>query len=189
MSPKPSMGILTVITGPMFAGKTKSLIECVKGLPPRVKVMTFKPTTDTRYDSADIISHNGDRVPAQWVDPDLRGVDLCEFIIIDEAQFLTLEATFRIRTLLLQGADITLAGLDLTYTEEPFGQMPTLLALASVVTKLTGTCAQCGARSTRTFRKGSQKEVVLVGGTQTYESRCYACYHGINQVGSKPLVV
>jgi len=174
------MGNLTVITGPMFAGKTRSIISCIQGLPAKAQVKAYKPTVDTRYDTADIISHNGERIPAQWVDTDLNGVSLSDFIVVDEAQFLTLEAVYRIQNLLQQGASITLAGLDLDYLERPFGQMALIFSIASSVVKLTGTCAQCGGMSTRTFRKSNHKEVTLIGGSHTYEPRCYSCYHGVN---------
>ncbi|MFM1805281.1 MAG: hypothetical protein RL136_2160, partial [Planctomycetota bacterium] len=60
---------LTVICGPMFAGKTTELqrrIACARDDGSRV--LAVKPARDTRYAEHEIVTHGGIRVPARAVD-------------------------------------------------------------------------------------------------------------------------
>lgn len=63
-----------------------------------------------------------------------------QFIGIDEAQFFNEALIGVVKTLLQQGKHIVLAGLDTDFRGEPFHPMPTLLALADEVHKLTAIC-------------------------------------------------
>lgn len=164
---------LSVLCGPMFAGKTEGLID--RTLRANRAVRVYKPTVDTRYEGSAILSHAGRRIPATWTTPDLRDVQSGGFIAIDEAQFLDLEAIERVRVLVRQGTDLVLAGLDLTFHGEPFGPMPSFLAMADEVVKLKARCA-CGRPATRTFRKHTGDSVVLIGGAELYEPRCLPCW-------------
>jgi len=71
---------------------------------------------------------------------------------IDEAQFFTGELVPVIRELLQNKKRVIVAGLDLDFRGEPFGIMPTLLALADEVTKLHAICSVCGNIATKTQR-------------------------------------
>ena len=73
------------------------------------------------------------------------------------------------------------AGLDLDFRGEPFGPVPTLLARAEHVEKLTAIC-RCGAAATRTQRligghpAHYDDPVILVGAQESYEPRCRRCH-------------
>lgn len=57
-------GLITVITGPMFAGKTKKLIEYYHNLKKTgKKILAFKPVIDKRYSQTEIVSHDNDKIP------------------------------------------------------------------------------------------------------------------------------
>src|SRR5439155_19864011 len=83
---------LTLICGPMFAGKTRTLIELV--LAAGESAVAAKPDVDTRFGRGVIVSHDGARLPAI---PLSSTADLHEaasgakLLAVDEAQFLTLD--------------------------------------------------------------------------------------------------
>jgi thymidine kinase len=173
-------GRLELVVGPMFSGKTEALIKRVaefgftrSGL----KVAVFKPVTDTRHAEAAVVSHDGSRISAQWLERDApnlpRDVNL---IAIDEVQFLSLDAIPNIMGAVSAGVHVLASGLDLTFRAEPFGPVPALLALADNVTKLTSRCSRCFQPATRSQRRVGVPDPVLVGGAESYEPRCLACF-------------
>lgn len=179
-------GKLTVYCGPMFAGKSSSLIAelelaCEEGK----RVLVIKPKIDNRYSDDDIISHDGVSLKdvtgheVLVLDVDacvkLEDLELVDLLLIEEAHFFT-SLHEQIKTYMLMGVDIVAVGLDMDSDGEPFGIMPHLLSMASNVYKLTGLCAVCQQEATMTFRKLVARSMsqVLVGGSETYEPRCFA---------------
>jgi thymidine kinase len=65
-----------------------------------------------------------------------------------------------------------------TFTGEPFEPLPTLMALAERVDKLTSICAVCGAdaiyhaRVAATEAADTTLVTENVGGLETYQARC-----------------
>jgi len=183
-------GSLCVIAGPMFAGKTEALLDRVAAAEAAGQaVEVFKPTTDTRWPgTANVISHAHRSHVAHWLTPDAhfsfedpKPVPLYEkfrvlkLIAIDEAQFLTAPAVKSVLKALEAGVDVVLAGLDLTWNGEAFGNLPTFMALADEVVKLRSRCS-CGKPASRSYRLVQSKEIVLVGGAEAYEPRCLSCF-------------
>ena len=80
------------------------------------------------------------------------------------------------------GKRVIVAGLDLTFAEEPFEPMPEVMALADRVDKLQAVCVVCGGVATRSQRLIDGKPapvdgpVIQVGGVGSYEARCRICY-------------
>jgi len=74
------------------------------------------------------------------------------------------------------GKRVLIAGLDTTFSNEPFGPIPDLMALADDVTKLSAVCMVCGAPAIHTQRLGQSQELVVVGAAGLYEARCRACF-------------
>jgi len=81
-----------------------------------------------------------------------------------------------------EGRSVLISGLDQDFLGRPFNSMPTLLALADEVTKLTAICTVCGAEATRTQRlvggrpAAADDPLIVVGGMNDdrYEARCRA---------------
>jgi len=176
-------GWIEVITGPMFAGKTEELIRRLKTLSyTKDKIQAFKPAIDNRYDKSDIASHNGNKFTSYPVKDvkDLVSKILpdTEVIAIDEVQFFDNSIVGLCDELADKGIRVIVAGLDTDFRDEPFGPMPTLLAKAEMVTKLTAVCTICGCAATKTQRMINGKpadysgKVVLVGAKESYEARC-----------------
>jgi thymidine kinase len=111
-------GLITVISGPMFAGKTKKLIEYYHNLKEADKrILVFKPTIDKRYSQTEIVSHDNEKIPAlavkevkeisQFLDQDT------EIILIDEVQlFFSDEMVGFFDNLAKEGKQIIATSLD-----------------------------------------------------------------------------
>ena len=180
----PSPGRIEVITGPMFSGKSEELIRRLKRARiARQRVACFKPDIDLRYHRTAIASHSSlthDAVTVantrhlrEALYPQLADV---EVIGIDEAQFFDPALVQLTGELVHLGKRILLAGLDTTFTGDPFGPIPALMAISDEVTKLSAVCMVCGAPAIHTQRLGASRELVVVGAAGIYEARCRACF-------------
>ena len=180
-------GRLEVITGPMFSGKSEELIRrLTRAQIAGKKVTSFKPKIDNRYSQNEIVSHSGSRIGAisQPNNSMARVVmENYDVIGIDEAQFFDPDDLLEhIKLGIENGKTIIVTGLDLTYRQEPFGIVPTLMAMADRVDKLNAVCAVCGndAMMTQRLVNGDPApfdgETIQVGGLDTYEARCRNCF-------------
>jgi thymidine kinase len=177
-------GRIEVITGPMFSGKSEELIRRLKRARiAKRRVACFKPDLDVRYHRHAIASHSAQTLDAHTVAnvEDLKAIllpmlDSVEVVGIDEAQFFDSSLVELANHLVHTGHRVILAGLDTTFSGEPFAPIPELLAIADEVTKLSAVCMQCGAPAVHTQRLGSNQSLVLVGAAGVYEARCRACF-------------
>ena len=178
-------GVLEVITGPMFSGKSEELIRRLKRARiARQRVACYKPDIDLRYHRTAIASHSEQTMEAAVVTPNsdrLREVlfadglvERIEVVGLDEAQWFDAGIQPLALELVALGKRVVLAGLDTTFANEPFGPVPTLMALADKVTKLNAVCMTCGAPAIHTQRLGTSTELVVVGAAGLYEARCRA---------------
>ncbi|HMF65532.1 MAG TPA: thymidine kinase [Edaphobacter sp.] len=179
---KPIPGRIEVITGPMFSGKSEELIRRLKRARiARQRVACYKPDIDLRYHRTAIASHGSQTHEAHTVTnverlrealfPQLHEIDV---IGVDEAQFFD-EAIIPLSVELVHlGKRVVMAGLDTTFTAEPFGPIPALMAIADEVTKLSAVCMVCGQPAIHTQRLGQSQELVVVGAAGLYEARCRA---------------
>lgn len=169
-------GWVEVIAGCMFSGKTEELIRRLRRATfAKLNVKVFKPIIDVRYSKDEIVSHSEQVFPSIMVSDSKEIIDLvgdADIIGIDEAQFFDKEITTVALSLAKLGKRVIIAGLDMDYKGEPFGQMPTLLAIAEYVTKPKAICVVCGSPATMTQRNTKSKEQVDVGATDKYEARC-----------------
>lgn len=172
-------GWIEVICGSMFSGKTEELIRRLK----RVKIANlnaeiFKPAFDTRFDEVKIVSHDENKIqstPVKNSQTILLMANDVDVVGIDEAQFFDDQITSVCEKLALKGIRVIVAGLDMDYKGNPFGQMPNLLAVADYITKLHAICVRCGNIASISYRKISQEGQVLLGEKNIYEPRCRTC--------------
>jgi len=178
--PTPIPGVLEVVTGPMFSGKSEELIRRLKRARiARQRVACFKPDIDLRYHRTAIASHSSQTHEATTVATveDLRSalypqLAEVEVVGIDEVQFFDPAIIPFALELVALGKRVLMAGLDTTFSNEPFGPVPALMALADKVTKLSAVCMVCGQSAIHTQRLGQSQELVVVGAAGLYEARC-----------------
>jgi thymidine kinase len=179
-------GWLEVVCGPMFSGKSEELIRRLRRAEiAGQRVLIVKPRIDDRYDVAHVVSHAGARMRAVTADSATDVLGLAEgydAIGIDEVQFFDERIVAVVARLVESGVRVIAAGLDTDFRGEPFGSLPTLLAVAELVDKLQAVCHRCGGTATRTQRLLDGRpapfsgETVQVGALDSYEARCTACY-------------
>jgi thymidine kinase len=180
---KHHVGSIEVITGSMFSGKTDELIRRLRRATiARQKVQVFKPIIDNRYAVEKVTSHAGndyEALPIQKaadIQPNLETDTTV--IAIDEAQFFDVGIIPLVQQLAARGMRVIVAGLDTDFRGEPFGPMPTIMAVAEQVDKLHAICMVCGESASRTqrlvngFPARYDDPIVIVGASEMYEARC-----------------
>ena len=189
-------GRLELVVGPMFSGKSEELIRRLKRARiARQRVVCFKPDIDLRYHRTAIASHSQQTHEAETVanverlrETLAERLDEVDVVGIDEAQFFDDGVIGFAMELVHLGKRVIIAGLDTTFTAEPFGPIPALMAVADEVTKLSAVCMVCGAPAIHTQRLGASQELVVVGAAGIYEARCRACFRPyLDEHGSEQL--
>ena len=94
---------------------------------------------------------------------------------IDEAQFFDEHITEVCEKLASRGIRVIVAGLDMDYLGNPFGQMPNLFAIADYITKLHAICVKCGHIANVSYRIVKNENQILLGEKDAYEPRCRIC--------------
>jgi thymidine kinase len=172
-------GWIEVICGSMFSGKTEELIRRLKRVKiANLKVEIFKPKIDTRYDEIKIVSHDTNFINSTPVENSAAILLLAkdvDVVGIDEAQFFDEGIIDVCEQLAFRGIRVIVAGLDMDYMGQPFGQMPNLLAVADYIDKLHAICMECGNIAHVSYRKTAQSGQVLLGEKDIYEPRCRIC--------------
>lgn len=176
-------GSIEVICGSMFCGKTDELIRRLRRATiAKQKVQVFKPAIDNRYEEQKVASHAGSTFEAIPVSSSAQIlIELAEdttVVGVDEAQFFDDGIISVIEQMANNGIRVIAAGLDQTFSGEPFACMPVLMALAERVDKLQAICMVCGEPASRTQRLVNGKPakyndpVIIVGASELYEARC-----------------
>jgi thymidine kinase len=175
-------GRLEVIAGPMFAGKTEELLRRVRrAVIAGRRVEVFTHELDTRGQGR-IASHAGLDFPSRAVAsasaiPDEASDDV-DLVAIDEAHFFGADLVPAADELARRGIVVVIAGLDVTFAGQPFEPLPSLMAVAESVDKLTAICTVCGADAIFHARveRGPAGATDLVaehiGGAEKYQARC-----------------
>ncbi|MGL4343386.1 MAG: thymidine kinase [Metamycoplasmataceae bacterium] len=182
MLKKSDCGIIEVITGPMFSGKSEELIKRITILSyAEIKTLVIKPSFDNRFSNNKIISRNG-KVIKSFVAKNVKDIrdkldDSYKVIVIDEAQFFDNELVDFIQELVNKGIHVIISGLDLDFRMKPFGIMPSIFAIADKVDKLKAVCINCKKEANASFRKSNSIQTKKIGDLEEYEARCRKCHN------------
>ncbi|PNX92192.1 thymidine kinase-like protein, partial [Trifolium pratense] len=190
-------GEIHLFVGPMFAGKTTSLLRRIKSEVDNGRnVAMLKSSKDNRYAIDSVVSHDGVKFPC-WALPDLMSfkdkygheayqkmllmqLQTCNYdrlvvvvvtnvdVTIDEAQFFEDLYEFCCKAADEDGKIVVVAGLDGDYLRRSFGSVLHIIPIADTVTKLTARCEMCGKRAFFTLRKTEEKQTELIGGADLY---------------------
>ena len=177
----PNQGLIEVICGSMFSGKTEELIRRLnRARIARQRVEIYKPQIDTRYSEVEVVSHDSKSVASTPVDSSQSILLLAgeaDVVGIDEAQFFDSGLVEVCNTLANQGKRVIIAGLDMDFKGQPFGPMPALCAIAEDVTKVHAICVRCGSLGHVSHRIVEGDKQVLLGELAEYEPLCRRCYN------------
>jgi thymidine kinase len=186
---------LTVFSGPMFAGKTTSLINAINAAVEADDhvVVIIKPAMDNRYAEKAIVTHDGVShvaLPVSSAKDVITALGEASartgkpaHLFADEVQFLDkpfFDGDFHllVHTALQSGYRVTCCGLDMDWRGLPFDVTARLLAMADHVTKLTARCAVTGLPAQKTYKMVVDDAVVAVGAGETYQARSNAAWEG-----------
>ena len=182
-SPKKT-GVVEVIAGSMFSGKTEELIRRLKRAKiARQKVEIFKPVIDIRYSLTDVVSHDENSIQSTPVENSANILLLSgnvDVIGIDEAQFFDKGLVEVVVKLANLGIRVIVAGLDMDFKGEPFGPIPELMAVADHVDKVHAICVKCGNIAQFSHRLSNMEQIVLLGEKNVYEPLCRSCFRETN---------
>ncbi len=169
-------GRLTVITGPMFAGKTSVLIGRARR---QASVLALKPAFDTRAGAALIRSRDHSAMPALPIASWPAEAAGRAALVLDEAQFMTAahyagDVVADVLGAVQDGASVTVSGLDTDYLRRPFEVIARLRAVADEQVVLRARCHVCGAPAAWTAKKAETGRLLEVGDQELYKARCDA---------------
>lgn len=178
-------GKLIVHTGSMFSGKTSSLEKDVKRFAiAGYNTIAFKPSVDTRYTEAKIVTHDNTALQAISVD---NIDDIIKYykenkpdvIAIDEVQFLGGDIdniVGSISQLLEEDITVIVAGLDMDFTGHAFEVVKELMPISDYLYKHHAVCVKCGTDGWVSHRKTKDRERVVIGANKEYEPLCRSCF-------------
>jgi len=194
-------GSLTVVTGPMFAGKSTRLGYFLDNRRIEIDINSDKTTgfvafnnpkvynnekdKNRRGDNPAIYTHSKKEYLAEWlgeyeIEFHLRHdlVDLIDYdiVIIDEVQFFRKQTIIAfVEALQAKNCHVCVAGLAQDSYGKPFGAMGELMAMADKIYLERAICSVCGAQASRTQRLVKTEGTILVGGESMFAPRC--TYH------------
>lgn len=186
-------GKLTVMAGPMFAGKTTKLLTLFSVLSNlNYSILCFKAEARKINGMGNTKSHDERTLPVIYISMDepekimqYVGRDGIQKVIIDAIHFFPKAKIIKvIDTLLNRGIDVFVNGLIYDYRKEEFGAIKTLMAKADEVIELFSVCVRCGSKAEHTERiAGGVAQLIGTTGPKKAEyipvcSKCHKVYSG-----------
>ena len=179
-------GNLDIVIGPMFAGKTKFIIDKYNELLKDYKkedIAVINHTSDIRYstDPNKLFSHDKEYIPCISTDQLMNIRCKLKFnpfiFLINEANFFPDLIEFVENEVDKNGSYIILAGLNGDYKRKPFGNLLSLISYADNVKYLKATCSICkNNKALFSKRTGSDSQDQKLIGTDIYKPVCRICY-------------
>lgn len=159
-----------MFAGPMFAGKTTSLINSLSFAKNKnLSIFAIKHIIDNRYGNLyDISTHDSTTIKAfatssLSIEVEKRCMT-ADVIGIDEGQFFEHLYEF-CKKMKENGKKVYVSGLDGTYQRKPFGEMLKLISISDSFTKLYSKSGDKEAPFTKRLVEG---ETILVGSKDKY---------------------
>ena len=176
---------LQIYMGPMFAGKSSTIIRLVnryKSIGKTICLVSY--AGDTRYnDDLYLWNHDALKIPCErWTELNSHRLDpiftSANIVIIDEAQFFPDLKTFVQFAVETSSKHVIIVGLDGDADRKPFGQILDCIPLADDLFKLKSFCRLCSDGTEALFSYCTKKktEQVQVGGADLYMPLCRKCY-------------
>ena len=182
------MSELHLILGPMFAGKTTTLINKaneISDILNKDEILLINHSSDIRYsENTFITSHDKIKIPCIAMsllstilnDNTEYNISNIKYIFINEGQFFD-DLYEVVVDMLKHNKRVYICGLDSDFERKKFGQILDLIPLCDKVKKLTSLCSQCkdGTPGIFSMRLTSEKQQTLVG-SDNYIPVCRKCY-------------
>jgi thymidine kinase len=178
-------GKLTIVIGPMFAGKTTELQRRIKrDIHACRRVCIIKYGKDERYSKNNLSTHDQSHIRPTFSVETLAAVGDAwleyDTIAVDEGQFFPDLVEFCQRAA-DSGKTVIVSALDGDFLRRPFGKVCDLIPMAEEVVKITAVCMACHERDAHfTRRTVDSTATELIGGAESYIAVCRDCYNTEN---------
>lgn len=181
-------GKISLIIGPMFSGKSTSLISHInRCYHQKKKTIMVKFANDNRYSEGDVlVTHDRNEYPAVNCRNIVDIMDtLLEFDVIgfDEGQFYP-DIVDSCQNLALQGKHVIVSALSGNFKMEPFDNISRLIAKADKIKHLKAVCHYCKTDASYSLRTIRSEEEVLIGAAEAYQPVCKVCYYKNSPLGA-----
>lgn len=178
------VGSLTLILGPMFAGKTTYLLKEIKKYEKnhnsKEEILVINHSIDNRYENNKIASHNRESYPClkkrnlkEINSQELKGKKV---LVIDEGQFFT-DIDEMVREFVTKyKLHVIIGGLNGTFQQKIFdsSNLLNLIPFADNVISLKSKCYICGEKAAFSKRIVNDDIEILVG-NNNYQPCCRKC--------------
>ncbi len=183
-----SAGKLTVIAGPMFAGKTTKLLTLFSVLSNLgYSTLCFKAEAMSNGGMGHTRSHDERPLPVIYIDMkkpekilDYVREQGIKKVIVDAIHFFPKEKFIKVvETLLAQGIDVYVNGLIYDYRRVEYGATKTLMKMADECIEQFSICVRCGGKASHTERVSGPTNLSIgtVGKVAAkYIAVCVACH-------------
>lgn len=170
------MSELKIFTGPMYGGKTTRLLSALERYSYQKKrIALFKPSIDQRYSKEKVVTHSGIEWQAFRV-PTGESIlsntsPSIEVVAIDEQFMIPGSADAIIELYLEQKKTVLVSSLQLSYEATPFEETQKIMPYATSIDVCPAVCF-CGADAFFSYRISDAKNLIEIGGVESYEPRC-----------------
>jgi len=185
---KITKGRLTVIAGPMFAGKTTKLLTLFSVLSNLgYSTLVFKAEAMSNGGMGHTKSHDERPLPVIYIDMkkpgkilDYVGTQGIQKVIVDNINFFPKTEFMSVVTKLLNnGIDVYVNGLIYDYRKKEYGATKSLMKLADETIEQFSICVRCGGKAAHTERiAGPTVQSIGTTGkvTAKYIAVCSSCH-------------
>lgn len=176
-------GYLSITIGPMFSGKTSSLIKTYNSFEKTEKInIVINYAYDTRYSENMLSSHDLVMVPCVMTktlyellnNENNTLISEADNIFINEAQFFPDLYEF-VLDMIQKNKNVYLYGLDGDYTTNKIGRILDLIPKCNNIVKLNSICVICKEDAIFTHRISNETEQIVIG-NDNYIPLCRSCY-------------
>lgn len=167
-------GNIKLYIGPMFSGKTTTLLEDYdKYKIAGKKCILIKHLFDVRYGENHIITHNKrentESITCRYLYEIDNIVYKFDAVFIDEIQFFE-DAPVFCEKWATDGMHVIVAGLSGTFERKEFPVITQLIPLAEEIVKKYAICKETGKKANFSFRTSDSKNTIDIGGLDKYKA-------------------
>ncbi|ARA72172.1 Thymidine kinase [Kaumoebavirus] len=178
-------GKIISIVGPMYAGKSESLIRMVNRYTiAKKKCLVIAHSSDNRYSEGhNLCTHSGISIPALKLEKLQLDASPYDVVAIDEGQFFSDLIDF-VDEWARKGKIILVSALSADYKMEPFPIVARLLARSEKIVPITAICSECQKSASFTKKINGDGALIDVGGIDKYKATCRKCHASVSNVST-----
>lgn len=175
-------GYLKLIIGPMYSGKTTTLLQIYKKYKlTNKKICVINYVEDIRYDINKMSTHDKEMINCYNLlnlnELENKIIEENEIFLINEGQFFNDLKDEVIKLVEENNKIVYVCGLDSDFNREPFNEIIKLIPLCDEIEKKYSICIDCknGNEAIFNYRLTNEKNKKIIG-SDKYIPLCRFCY-------------